>query len=207
MIDVPNGTPLSLGVLISGRGSNLQAILNNIKNGSLSASVSVVISNRKDAIGLKHAEEHGVACVFVDRKSFNSKSDYEKVVVSTLKKHSVQLVVLAGYMLLVGPVLLGEYENRVVNIHPSLLPSFPGLDAQKQALEYGVKFSGCTVHFVDEGMDTGPIILQAAVPVLDDDTEESLSSRVLKEEHKLYPAAIQILAEGVTFKGRRVVRP
>jgi len=195
-----------LGVLISGSGTNLQAIIDLTETGGLDAEVACVISNKADAFGLERAMKHGIAAIHLDHRSFSGRSEYDAALVKSLEEQNVDLVILAGFMRIVTPVLLDAFPNRVMNIHPALLPSFPGLDAQKQALEYGVKLSGCTVHFVDAGTDTGPIILQAAVPVLEDDTEESLAERIHHEEHKLYPAAIQLFAEGrLKVDGRRVI--
>jgi phosphoribosylglycinamide formyltransferase-1 len=165
-----------------------------------------VISNKADAFGLERARRHGIAAIHLDHKSFSGRSDYDAALVKTLQGQQVDLVILAGFMRIVTPVLLDAFPNRVMNIHPALLPAFPGLDAQKQALDYGTKVSGCTVHFVDAGTDTGPIILQAVVPVREDDTEATLSERIHHEEHKLYPAAIRLFAEGrLKVEGRRVI--
>jgi len=195
-----------LGVLISGSGTNLQAIIDRSVAGELQAEVVCVISNRAEAFGLERARTQGIPALHIAHKSFSNRSDYDAAVVKALKEYNVDLVVLAGFMRIVTPVLLDAFPNRVMNIHPALLPSFPGLDAQKQALDYGAKVSGCTVHFVDSGTDTGPIILQTAVPVLEDDTEETLSQRIHAEEHKLYPAAIRLFAEGrLQVEGRRVL--
>ena len=195
-----------LGVLISGSGTNLQAIIDRSEAGELDAEVVCVISNRADAFGLERARKHGITALHFDHKSFSGRSEYDAALVKTLKEFKVDLVILAGFMRIVTPVLLDAFPNRVMNIHPALLPSFPGLDAQKQALEYGAKVSGCTVHFVDAGTDTGPIILQAVVPVLEGDTEDTLSKRIHLEEHKLYRAAIQLFAEGrLKVEGRRVI--
>ena len=196
---------LCLGVLASGRGSNLQAIIDNITAGKLDAEVKVVICDKSTAFALERAKTHGIKGVFIDPKGFPGKSEYESAIVECLKENRVELVVLAGYMRLVGPTLLGGFPNRIMNIHPALLPSFPGAHGQRDAVEYGVRFSGCTVHFVDDGMDTGPIILQAVVPVLQEDDEDSLAARILSEEHKLYFQAIQLYAEGrLKVEGRRV---
>lgn len=196
---------LNLGVLISGRGSNLQAIIDASERGEIPAKVAVVISNNPDALGLERAKKHGIPAVVINNREFKDKNTYELEIVKVLQQHKVDLVCLAGYMRIVGPVLLEHYQGKMINIHPALLPSFPGLHAQKQALDYGVKISGATVHFVDEGCDTGPIIIQAAVPVLEDDTEESLSERILEQEHKIYPQAIKLFAEGrLKIEGRRV---
>jgi len=197
---------LTLGVLASGQGSNLKVILKACAEGKLSTSVGVVISDRKDAQALEHARQFKVPESFLDPKATDSREAYDRVILQELKKHSVELVVLAGYMRIVTPVLIQAYRNKIMNIHPSLLPAFPGLHAQQQALAYGVKVSGCTVHFVDEQVDHGPIILQAAVPVLQDDTEKTLSARILAEEHKLYIRAIQLVAEQkLELRGRNAI--
>ena len=197
---------LKIAVLISGRGSNLQAIIDAIEKGSLSAKIECVISNRPDAFGLERAKKHHIPAVVVDHKQFSDKKQYEEAVVQELKKYHPDLICLAGYMRIVGETILKAYKGKIINIHPALLPSFPGLHSQKQALDYGAKISGCTVHFVDEGCDTGPIILQKAVPVLNGDTEETLSARILEEEHKLYPQAIQLIAQGKVKTDGRTVR-
>jgi phosphoribosylglycinamide formyltransferase-1 len=197
---------IRIGVLISGNGTNLQAIVDRSEKGELDAQVVCVISNRADAFGLERARMHGIAALHLDHKVFPNRSDYDGELVRILREFQVDLVVLAGFMRIVTPTLLDAFPNSVMNIHPALLPAFPGLDAQKQALEYGVKVSGCTVHFVDSGTDTGPIILQAAVPVMEDDSEATLAERIHLEEHKLYPAAIQLFAEGrLKVEGRRVI--
>lgn len=198
---------IKLGVLVSGRGSNLQAIIDNSENGSLSAEIAVVISDQADAYSLERAKKHTIPAVHVSAKGYKGKRDeYDALLVKALRKHSVELVVLAGFMRIITPTLLKAFPNRVMNIHPALLPSFPGLHVQKAAIEHGVKFSGCTVHFVDEGTDTGPIIIQAVVPILDNDTEGSLSERILKHEHRIYSRAIQLYAEGkLKVEGRRVI--
>ena len=200
---------LRLGVLVSGRGSNLQAIINEIESGTVKAEIAVVISNKQGVPALERAERHGLRTVFLDPKSTADTPDprqaYDQRLLETLQGHGVQLVVLAGYMKIVTSVLIDSYESRIMNIHPSLLPSFPGLRAQQQALDHGVKVSGCTVHFVTEGMDTGPIILQQTVPVEEGDTAETLSARILKEEHRLLPGAIRLFAEGrLRVEGRAV---
>ena len=186
---------LTLGMLVSGRGSNMEAIIDSIERRYLPANVVVVISNRKDAPALKKAEKHGIASIFADPKG-KSREEYDALLVNILNQHEVQLVILAGYMKIVTPVLLSTFPNKIMNIHPALLPSFPGTDAQAQALHHGVKITGCTVHFVDDGCDTGPIILQAAVAVKDDDTVGTLSQRILKEEHRIYTECIKAYAEG-----------
>ena len=196
-----------LAVLISGRGSNLRAILDAIAAGSLDAAIAIVISNKRDAEGLSHARAAGVESVHLAPGGHADRDGYDRAIVDTLRPLDIGLVCLAGYMRLVGPVLLEAFPHRILNIHPSLLPSFPGLHAQRQALEHGVRVSGATVHLVDGSLDAGPIVLQAAVPVLDDDTVERLSDRILVEEHRIYPEAIRTLLDGRwTVNGRRVVR-
>ncbi len=201
---------LRVGVLASGRGSNLQAIIDAIEAGKLDAQIVLVLSNKQDAVALERARKHGLADVFLDPKPFTGRPDsretYDRAVLDVLRKHDVELVLLAGYMRIVTSVLVKAYENRMMNIHPSLLPSFPGLDVQKKALEHGVKLSGCTVHFVTEGVDEGPIIIQAAVPIVEGDTPETLAARILAEEHKIYPRAVQLYAEGRLKVDGRVVR-
>lgn len=197
---------IRLGVLISGRGTNLQSVIDASKKGMIDAEIAIVISDKKDAYGLVRAKENDIPTLFLSPKDYKNREDFDKKVVEELHKHKVDLVLLAGFMRIVTPALIGPFKNRIMNIHPALLPSFPGLDAQKQALEHGVRFSGCTVHFVEEGMDEGPIIIQAVVPVMDNDTVDSLSERILKYEHKIYPIAIQLFAEGrLKVEGRRVV--
>ncbi len=198
---------VKLGVLVSGRGSNLQAIIDNIEQGRLSAELAVVISDQADAYALERARKHNIAAVHVSAKGYREKRDaYDALLVKELQSRGVELVCLAGFMRIITPTLIHAFPGRILNIHPALLPSFPGLHVQKAALEHGVKFSGCTVHFVDEGMDTGPIIIQAVVPVLDDDTEDSLSARILRQEHKIYSRAIQLYAEGrLRIQGRQVL--
>jgi phosphoribosylglycinamide formyltransferase-1 len=208
-----SGSPsqlVRLGVLVSGRGSNLQAVIDAIEGGTLSAEIAVVLSNKQDAGGLERARKQGVPQVWLDPKPFAGRPDsreaYDRAVLDVLRKYEVDLVLLAGYMKIVTTVLLAAYENRMMNIHPSLLPSFPGLDVQKKAIEHGCKIAGCTVHFVTEGVDEGPIIIQAAVPILEGDTPDVLAARILVEEHKIYPRAIQLYAEGkLRVEGRRVV--
>ncbi|HUI46119.1 MAG TPA: phosphoribosylglycinamide formyltransferase [Nitrospirota bacterium] len=197
---------VKLGVLVSGRGSNLQAIIDNIENGTLSAELAVVISDQADAYALERARKHGFAAVHVSAKGFkNKREEYDALLVKELQERDVELVCLAGFMRIITPTLIRAFSNRILNIHPALLPAFPGLHVQKAALEHGVKFSGCTVHFVDDGMDTGPIIIQAVVPIMDNDTEDSLTDRILRQEHKIYSRAIQLYADGrLTIRGRRV---
>jgi phosphoribosylglycinamide formyltransferase-1 len=193
-----------LGILLSGRGSNFEAIAENVAAGRLHAEIAAVISNREEAGGLEIARQRALPSLCIPSKGV-SRQDYDRRVVEELRAHGVELVCLAGFMRLLSAEFCRAFPMRILNIHPSLLPSFPGLDAQKQALDHGVKISGCTVHFVDEQLDAGPIILQAAVPVLDDDTEESLAARILKEEHRIYSEAIRIiLSERWRIEGCRV---
>lgn len=187
---------LNIAVLVSGRGSNLQSIIDNIENGYIQdAAIKVVVSDKGDAYALERANDQGIDAVFIDPSAFGGKKGYEEEVLRTLEKYDTQLVVLAGYMRIIGKDVIEAYKNRMMNIHPALLPSFMGLHAQKQAFDYGVKVAGCTVHFVDEGMDTGPIILQRCVPVLEGDTEDMLADRILEQEHKIYPEAVKLFAE------------
>lgn len=196
---------LKLGVLISGSGSNLQSIIDNIEKGHLNATIRVVVCNKPDAFGVTRAKKHGLPVAVLKHEDFSTREDYDRELVRVLKSNDVDLVVLAGFMRILTPVFLRAFPQKVINIHPALLPSFPGTHGQKDAFEYGVKFSGCTVHFVDEGVDTGPIIIQGIVPVLPGDTAETLAARILKEEHRIYPQAIQFLAEGkVAITGRKV---
>lgn len=197
---------LKLGVLISGNGSNLQSIIDQIENGSLKAVIKIVISNNPDAYGLARAKKHGIPFKVLKHADFKNKGDYDSELVKILKNNDADLVILAGFMRVLSPVFLKAFPHKVMNIHPALLPSFPGIHGQKQAVDYGVKISGCTVHFVDEGVDTGPIIIQKSVQVFDDDTEETLAARILKEEHRIYPQAIQLFADGkIEIKGRKVL--
>jgi phosphoribosylglycinamide formyltransferase-1 len=194
-----------LGVLISGNGSNLQSIIDHIEKGSLKAIIKIVISNNPEAYGITRAKKHEIPIVVLKNGDFKNKEEFDLELIRILKNSSVDLVILAGFMRIITPALLKSFTHKIMNIHPALLPSFPGIHGQKQALEYGVKLSGCTVHFVDEGVDTGPIIIQRAVQVFDDDTEEILAARILKEEHRIYPQAIQLFAEGkIEIKGRKV---
>lgn len=197
---------LKVGVLASGRGSNLQSIMDACAGGEIPARVAVVISDNAGAYALERARAAGIPAVYISPGDYKDKGLYETAIKESLEAHGVELVCLAGYMRLVGRVLLDAFPNRMMNIHPALLPAFPGLHGQQQAWEYGVKFSGCTVHFVDEGMDTGPIILQAVVPVLDVDSGETLSARILEQEHKIYPAAVGLFARGqLVIQGRKVM--
>jgi phosphoribosylglycinamide formyltransferase-1 len=196
-----------LGVLISGRGSNLQALLDAIQAGRLEASIAVVISNREDAAGLERARRAGIEALYISHRGWPSRDDYDRALAKALKARDVGLVCLAGYMRLVGPALLEAFPNAILNIHPSLLPAFPGVDAQHQAVAYGVKVSGVTVHFVTAALDDGPIILQRTVPVLNSDTGETLAERILVEEHKAYPEAVRLVLDGGwRIEGRTFLR-
>jgi phosphoribosylglycinamide formyltransferase 1 len=196
-----------IGVLLSGRGSNFEALADSVAVGRIpGAKIAVVVSNREGAPGITKAKERGIAVQVIPSKGLE-REVYDRQVVAVLHEHKVDLVCLAGYMRLLSPFFVASFPNRILNIHPSLLPSFPGLESQRQALEYGVKFAGCTVHFVDENLDAGPVVLQATVPVRDDDTEETLASRILAEEHRIYTEAVRIVLEGkYKIVGRRVVR-
>jgi phosphoribosylglycinamide formyltransferase-1 len=200
-------TRLRIGVLASGRGSNLQAIIDSSAAGEIDVDVAVVVSDREDAVALARAREADIPAVYVDPGGYRTRltAEAEQRFIDALDGHRVDVVALAGFMRVLHERFLSRYEGRIVNIHPSLLPSFPGLDAQGQAFEYGVKWSGATVHFVDAGVDTGPIILQAVVPVFDGDTRDSLAARILREEHRIYPEALQLLASGrFRIEGRKV---
>jgi len=194
-----------LGILLSGRGSNFEAIADHIVGGQLRAQVALVISNVSHAPGLDKARRRGLDALFLDPTGLR-RENFDQRLISALQQHKIDLVCLAGFMRLLSPAFIRAFPQRILNIHPSLLPAFPGLEAQRQALEYGVKFTGCTVHFVDEGLDSGPIILQTVVPVLDEDNEHSLSARILVEEHQLYSRAIQLVLENrIMLQGRRVL--
>jgi phosphoribosylglycinamide formyltransferase-1 len=196
---------MNIAVLVSGRGSNLQAMIDSIENGYLKARISVVISNIENAYALLRAKKHGIEAVFVDPEKYSSKEFYEKQVLAVLKKHNAELILLAGYMKILGKTLLLAYKDRILNIHPALLPAFSGLHAQKQAFEHGVKVAGCTVHFVDETLDGGAIILQRCVEVKEDDTDETLADRILEQEHKIYPEAVKLFVENrLRIEGRKV---
>jgi len=186
---------INIAVLASGRGTNLQAIINAVQEGKIDGTIKIVISDNEKAYALKRARDNRINTMVFPYKSYKNKENYEDQIINCLKNNYIDLVVLAGYMRLLGSKIINNYRYRIINIHPALLPSFPGLNAQKQALEYGVKISGCTVHFVDEGIDTGPIILQHAVEVKQTDNEETLSDRILKYEHQLLPQAIQLFAK------------
>ena len=195
-----------LGILLSGRGSNFMAIADNVAAGRIPAEIAIVISNRPNAPGLEEAERRGLPTRMIPSKGLE-REQYDRQVVEVLQEKQVDLVCLAGFMRLLSPYFVSAFPNRILNIHPSLLPAFPGLDAQRQALEYGVKMTGCTVHFVDENLDAGPIVIQSAIPVLDDDTPDTLSARILTEEHRIYSEAINIVLSGRwRIEGRRMVQ-
>jgi phosphoribosylglycinamide formyltransferase-1 len=196
---------LRLGCLASGGGSNLQTIIDRCRDGSLPAEISVVISNKPDSGALQRARRAGIPALCIDHRNYPSREDFDRAVVAALIEAGVELIVLAGFMRLISDVFLDAFPGRIMNIHPALLPAFPGLHVQRKALEYGARVTGCTVHFVDGGVDTGPIVIQAVVPILDDDTEESLSERILEQEHRIYPRAIELFAQGrLRIDGRRV---
>lgn len=196
---------LNIAVLASGRGSNFQSIIDAVESGYIKASVRVLVTDNPKAFAIERASKHHIECVVMSPGQFGSRDAYYEKIADEMKRRDIGLIVLAGFMRIVGKPLIDAFRNRIMNIHPALLPSFPGLHGQQQANEYAVKISGCTVHFVDEGMDTGPIIIQAAVPVRDDDTEESLSERILKFEHRIYPEAVRLFSEGrLGVVGRRV---
>ncbi|GBL42078.1 phosphoribosylglycinamide formyltransferase [Nitrosopumilaceae archaeon] len=202
---------LNLGILISGRGSNMEYILKSIKRKKIPINPAIIISNKSDAKGLKIAQRLGIKTEVIESKDFKgSRSEYDKKIITVLEKYGVTpkngLVCLAGFMRIISPEFVKKYKNRIINIHPALLPSFPGLDAQKQAIEYGSKYSGCTVHFVDSGVDTGPIILQSIVKIRKGDTEKTLSKRILATEHRAYPEAIRLFAEKkIKISGRKTI--
>ena len=196
-----------IGVLLSGRGSNFEALAESIASSRIpNAEIAMVISNREGAPGIDRARSRGIATSVIPSKGLEREA-YDRQVVAVLNEHKVDLICLAGYMRLLSPFFVAAFPNRILNIHPSLLPSFPGLESQRQALEYGVKFAGCTVHFVDENLDAGPIVLQSVVPVKDDDTEDTLSAKILQEEHRIYSEAVRIVLEGrYKIEGRRVMQ-
>jgi len=185
-----------IAVFLSGRGSNFLAIHDAIRTGSINAEIAVVFSNKKEARGLQIAKERNLETLYLNPKNYDSRENYERAIIKELKKREIDLICLAGYMKILSPLLCTEYLNKIINIHPALLPSFPGLHVQQKAIDWGVRFSGATVHFVTPDVDMGPIILQAVVPVLQDDTEDRLSERILKEEHKIYPESIRLYFEG-----------
>ncbi|MBI5237267.1 MAG: phosphoribosylglycinamide formyltransferase [Deltaproteobacteria bacterium] len=197
---------LRLGILISGSGTNLQAIIDSIEAGRLNAGVAVVISDRPGAYGIERAKKHNIQALVIDRALYNGKEPFEESLIKTLKEKEVGLVVCAGFMRLFSPLFVKAFPMRIMNIHPSLLPAFSGLNTHKNVIAYGARFSGCTAHFVDEGLDTGPIIIQAAVPVMEGDTPETLAQRIHIEEHRIYPQAIRLFADGkLKIIGRRVI--
>lgn len=197
---------INIAVFISGRGSNFLALLKNIEKGVLkNCQIAVVFSNNPNAKGLEYAAEAGIKTIVIPSKNRSDRAEYDKEIINALSEYNIDLICLAGYMRIVTQELVDAYKNRIINIHPALLPSFPGLHAQKQAIDYGVKFSGCTVHFVDGGMDTGPVILQKTVPVYDNDTEDTLSERILEQEHTAYSEAVALYAAGrLKVSGRKV---
>ena len=195
----------TIAVLISGSGSNLQAIIDASEKGEIPCRVGIVISNKADAYGLARAKKHGIPTEVVDHKGFATREEFDGKLVEVIRGSGAELVCLAGFMRILTPVFIRAFPNRILNIHPALLPSFPGTHGPGQALAYGVRFSGCTVHFLDEGVDTGPIVVQAVVPVYDDDTEETLAARILVQEHRIYPMAIRLFFSGrLAFDGRKV---
>jgi len=197
--------PINLAVLVSGNGSNLQAIIDKIEVGEINARIACVISNNPDAFAITRATNHQIPVIIHENRGFANRREYDAALVNILQSHEVKLIILAGFMRLLSEVMVTAFPNAIINIHPALLPAFPGLHAQQQAIDYGVRFSGCTVHFVDCGTDTGPIILQAVVPVDQDDTEATLSARIQKEEHHAFPEAIKLFSEGkIKVEGRHV---
>lgn len=197
---------LRIGVLASGGGTNLQAIIDRCQDGSLSAEIALVLTNNPVAGALQRAAKAGIPTLCINHRDFSQREDFDNAVVKALQQAEVDLVVLAGFMRIITPTFIDAFPERIINIHPALLPAFPGLHVQQQALDYGARFSGCTVHFVDGGVDTGPIIMQAVVPVLADDSAETLAARILEQEHRIYPNTIQLIAENrIQVKGRQVI--
>ena len=197
---------LRIGVLASGSGTNLQSIIDRCQDGSLDAEIAIVICNNPEAGALDRARAAGIPFRLINHREFSRREDFDRAVVAALQQAGVELVVLAGFMRIITQAFIDAFPDRIINIHPALLPAFPGLHVQQQAIDYGARFSGCTVHFVDGGVDTGPIIIQAVVPVMPDDTAESLAQRILEQEHQIYPRAIQLIAESrVSVEGRQVV--
>ena len=196
---------MKVAVLVSGRGSNLQALIDAVNSKELQVEICLVLSDKADAYALERAHRHGLPTAVVQRKGYSNKEEFQKAILEEVKSHGAELVVLAGFMRILGRTFLSSFPNRVINIHPALLPAFPGIDAQRQALDYGVKFSGCTVHFVDEGMDSGPIIAQHVVPVMDDDDRDALADRILEQEHLLIVEGVKLFSEGrLKVDGRKV---
>ena len=197
--------PINLAVLVSGNGSNLQAIIDQIEAGKINARIVCVVSNNPDAFAITRASQHHIPVIVHENRGFANRREYDAALVKILQSHEVKLIILAGFMRILSEVMVSAFPNAIINIHPALLPAFPGLHAQQQAIDYGVRFSGCTVHFVDCGTDTGPIILQSIVPVEQDDTEETLSVRIQKEEHRTFPEAVKLFSEGkIKVEGRHV---
>ncbi len=197
---------LTLAVLASGRGSNFQSIIDSIESGFLNAKIAALVTDKPDAYAIERANKHNIEALVIKPSDFSDKNAYYSHIAEELKKRGVELVILAGFMRVVGKALIEQFRNKIMNIHPALLPSFPGLHGHKDAIDYGVKISGCTVHFVDEGVDTGSIIIQAAVPLYHDDTEETLSERILKQEHRIFPYAIKLYSEGkISVEGRKAI--
>lgn len=196
---------MKVAVLVSGRGSNLQALIDAVNSKELNVEICLVLSDKADAYALERAHRHGIPTAVVQRKGYSNKEEFQKAILEEVKSYEAELVVLAGFMRILGRTFLSSFPNRVINIHPALLPAFPGIDAQRQALDYGVKFSGCTVHFVDEGMDSGPIIAQRIVPVMDDDDRDALADRILEQEHLLIVEGVKLFSEGrLKVDGRKV---
>lgn len=198
--------PVKLGVLISGEGTNLQAIIDAIANGDLRAEIRLVISNKAAAGGLERARRHGISALTIDHRGYANRGDFDHALIAALQSHDVELVVCAGFMRLLSPVMIDAFRGRIMNIHPALCPAFPGVNAVRQALAYGARFTGCTVFFVTEGVDDGPIIVQAVVPILQDDDEAALAARIHAEEHRIYPLAIRLYQEGRLKIDGRIVR-
>ena len=197
--------PINLAVLVSGNGSNLQAIIDQIEAGKINARIVCVVSNNPDAFAITRDSQHHIPVIVHENRGFANRREYDAALVKILQSHEVKLIILAGFMRILSDVMVSAFPNAIINIHPALLPAFPGLHAQQQAIDYGVRFSGCTVHFVDCGTDTGPIILQSIVPVEQDDTEETLSARIQKEEHRTFPEAVKLFSEGkIKVEGRHV---
>ncbi len=196
---------INIGVIVSGSGSNFQSIIDQTENGNLDAVIKVVICNNPDAYALERAKKHNIPSVIIDHKDFKDRNEFDEKMIKVLKSYSVELVIMAGFMRVLTPLFIKAFHMRIMNIHPAILPSFQGIHAQERAFDYGVKFSGCSVHFADEGVDTGPVIIQSVVPVYDDDTADTLQERILKEEHRIFPQAIQFYAEGkLEVVGRKV---
>jgi len=202
---VPQQTPLKIAVLVSGSGTNLQALIDRIEQGDINANIACVISNKAEALALSRARQHGIPTEVLESSAGQKRSEYDALLVKILHRYNVRLVVLAGFMRILTDVMISAFPNAIMNIHPALLPAFPGLNAQRQALEYGVRFTGCTVHFVDSGTDTGPIILQAVVPITAEDTVATISEKIQVEEHRIYPEAVRLFVQGsLKVEERRV---